>query len=202
MKILNLYAGIGGNRALWGDEHEITAVESEQYIADAYKSLFPNDTVIIADAHQFLLDHHKEFDFIWSSPPCPTHSRFNTSLYAQGYIRYPDVSLYQEITFLKHFYKGQWLVENVEPYYQPWIAPSTFFDRHAFWSNFYIPRLHGRKAKIEYTEAPELSKNLGIDVLFMKREYRRKVLRNAVHPKVGLHILNAAQKSLKQGALL
>ena len=27
MKILNLYAGIGGNRKLWGDEHEITAVE-------------------------------------------------------------------------------------------------------------------------------------------------------------------------------
>lgn len=25
MKILNLYAGIGGNRKLWGDDHEITA---------------------------------------------------------------------------------------------------------------------------------------------------------------------------------
>jgi DNA (cytosine-5)-methyltransferase 1 len=27
MRILNLYAGIGGNRKLWGDDHEITAVE-------------------------------------------------------------------------------------------------------------------------------------------------------------------------------
>lgn len=27
MKILNLYAGIGGNRKLWGDIHHITAVE-------------------------------------------------------------------------------------------------------------------------------------------------------------------------------
>ena len=28
MKILNLYSGIGGNRKLWGDEHEVTAVEN------------------------------------------------------------------------------------------------------------------------------------------------------------------------------
>ena len=33
MKILNLYAGIGGNRRLWGDEHEITAVEHNKDIA-------------------------------------------------------------------------------------------------------------------------------------------------------------------------
>jgi len=50
MKILNLYAGIGGNRKLWGDEHEVTAVEFEPYIAEAYKKMYPNDTVIIADA--------------------------------------------------------------------------------------------------------------------------------------------------------
>jgi hypothetical protein len=30
MKILNLYAGIGGNRKLWGDEHEIVAVENNK----------------------------------------------------------------------------------------------------------------------------------------------------------------------------
>ena len=40
MKILNLYAGIGGNRKLWGDEHQITAVENEQDIADVYKHFF------------------------------------------------------------------------------------------------------------------------------------------------------------------
>lgn len=33
MKILNLYAGIGGNRKLWGNEHEITAVELDPDIA-------------------------------------------------------------------------------------------------------------------------------------------------------------------------
>ena len=75
MKILNLYAGIGGNRKLWGDSHEITAVEIDKDIASIYQTHFPQDKVIVGDAHQYLLDHYKEFDFIWSSPPCPTHSK-------------------------------------------------------------------------------------------------------------------------------
>ena len=37
----------------------------------------PDNTVIVADAHQYLLDHYSEFDFIWTSPPCQTHSRAN-----------------------------------------------------------------------------------------------------------------------------
>lgn len=69
MKILNLYAGIGGNRKLWGDEHEITAVEYDPKIAEIYQKFFPNDKVIVTDAHQYLLEHFQEFDFIWSSPP-------------------------------------------------------------------------------------------------------------------------------------
>lgn len=70
MKILNLYAGIGGNRKLWGDDYEITAVEFDPEIARAYQDRYPNDTVIVGDAKQYLLDHYKEFDFIWASPPC------------------------------------------------------------------------------------------------------------------------------------
>lgn len=69
MKILNLYAGIGGNRKLWGDEHEITAVEYKPEIAKIYQDFFPNDKMVVGDAHQYLLGHFNEFDFIWSSPP-------------------------------------------------------------------------------------------------------------------------------------
>jgi len=78
MKILNLYAGIGGNRKLWGNAHKVTAIEIDPKIAEIYQEFFPKDTVIITDAHQYLLEHYKEFDFIWNSPPCPTHSKLRT----------------------------------------------------------------------------------------------------------------------------
>lgn len=77
VKILNLYSGIGGNRELWGNEHDITAVELDEKRASKYQLLFPYDTVIVADAHEYLLDNFRDFDFIWSSPPCQTHSRAN-----------------------------------------------------------------------------------------------------------------------------
>ena len=54
MKILNLYCGLGGNRTLWGDEHEVTAVEIDADIAKIYQDRFPDDTVVIGDAHKFL----------------------------------------------------------------------------------------------------------------------------------------------------
>ena len=79
MKILNLYCGIGGNRKLWGNKYNITAIENIEKIADVYKNSFPQDTVIVTDAHEYLLDHYKEFDFIWSSPPAQ-HTLLQTIL--------------------------------------------------------------------------------------------------------------------------
>ena len=139
MKILNLYAGIGGNRKLWGDEHEITAVEFDFRIAAVYADLFPNDRVIVTDAHDYLIKHFKEFDFIWSSPPCPSHSqmRKNMSVDVMGARPlYPDLKLYEEILFLQHYFKGQWVVENVKPYYKYLIDPTFTLGRHPYWSNF------------------------------------------------------------------
>src|SRR4030042_5090482 len=115
MKILNLYAGIGGNRKLWTDV-EVTAVENNPQIAKIYQDFFPNDKVIVADAHQYLLEHFKEFEFIWSSPPCPSHSRTNYFLKGKGIYRYPGMELWQEIIFLTNFYKGRFCVENVISY--------------------------------------------------------------------------------------
>ncbi len=110
MKILNLYAGIGGNRKLWGNDHEITAVENNPKIAKIYKEFFPKDKVIVGEAHQYLLDHFKEFDFIWSSPPCPSHSHIRKELAVgtgQSKPIYPDMKLYEEILFLQHYYSGK-----------------------------------------------------------------------------------------------
>ena len=209
MKVLNLYAGIGGNRKLWPKECIVTAVENNPEIAKIYRDFFPNDTVIVGDAHQYLLDHYKEFDFIWSSPPCPTHSRTNTFLHAQGIVRYPDMILYQEIIFLSSWFKGKYCVENVIPYYEPLIK-SQKSGRHLFWGNFHITDkdteaqigTFNRKAS-EFAQKRENMKymNPNKDWLgFNLREYKiknfdkRKILRNCVHPILGLHIFNCAFK--------
>lgn len=191
MKILNLYAGIGGNRKLWGDEHEVTAVEFEPYIAEAYSQMYPNDTVIVTDAHQYLIEHFKEFDFIWSSPPCPTHSRLMTAKSGYGIYEYPDMKLYEEIIFLKHFFKGIWLVENVIPYYKPLIEPTAVVQRHNVWSNKPITDKQFSNSYVgNLTKQTKemLSSAYGIE-LPVGTKNQRKLLRNAVLPEMGLYIL-------------
>ncbi len=190
MKILNLYAGIGGNRKLWGDEHEITAVEINSEIAGIYKYNFPNDKVIVTDAHKYLLDHYKEFDFIWSSPPCPTHSRINNSYKNNNKkIKYPDMALYQEVIFLKHFFEGKWVVENVIPYYEPLIKTRKI-GRNCFWSNFYITMIKTEKGTIGSMNGKYKDYNS------QKNWYGNKPIeeRNMVDEKLGFHILKCAFK--------
>lgn len=191
MKILNLYSGIGGNRKLW-DNCQVTSVEKDPAIAFVYRQLYPYDNCIITDAHQFLLDHYQEFDFIWSSPPCPSHSRTSTSLQGWGITRYPDMALYQEIIFLKHFFKGKWVVENVIPYYDPLIKPTVILDRHFFWSNFPISSLEvARDYDVSRATKETLSKHHGIELPEATKD-QRKLLRNAVYPPLGRHILDLA----------
>jgi DNA (cytosine-5)-methyltransferase 1 len=191
VKVLNLYAGIGGNRTLWCRNVEVTAVENVSYIAEAYKEMFPEDTVIETDAHQYLLDHFQEFDFIWSSPPCPTHSRTSTSLSGWGIHRYPDMSLYQEIIFLKHFYKGNWVVENVVPYYDSLINPTAAFDRHYFWSNFHIDTIKiARDMDVSRATSKELA-DFHMIALPASVKDKRKLLRNAVNPALGKHVFDS-----------
>ena len=208
MKILNLYCGIGGNRKDWGDSHQITAVEYKPEIAKIYQDFFPNDKVIVEDAHEYLLNHYKEFDFIWSSPPCPTHSRTNTFLHAQGIIRYPDMSLWQEIVFLQKWFKGKWVVENVISYYPP-LWPPQLLDRHYFWANFNISKFKtSRNFNIlnarESTRRPSkdnynaLEKYHGIKL----KKRNLLLLRNCVNPKLGKYILECAMGTNKQKPLL
>jgi DNA (cytosine-5)-methyltransferase 1 len=196
MKILNLYAGIGGNRKLWGDEHDITAVEIDPEVAKVYQDYFPNDKIVIGDAHQFLLDHFQDFDFIWSSPPCPSHSRINswTVPTGQRQLEYPDMKLWQEIILLQNWYKdGKWVVENVIPYYPP-LIPGRQVDRHLFWANFNIGSFEPRKKKRPHkgSDAKYLAEFYGYKVNGTGIKDKRKALRNCVHPETGLYILNCA----------
>lgn len=191
MKILNLYAGIGGNRKLWGNDHEITAVEYDEATAEVYKHYFPNDEVIIADAHQYLLDNFKKFDFIWSSPPCPTHSRINHAKTRKP--DYPDMKLYQEIIFLNHWFDGKFVVENVIPYYDA-LIPAQEVDRHFFWANFKIGNFEPTKKAFIRMQGGTVpfADIFGFDISWSKIKDKRKALRNCVHPETGKYILDCA----------
>ena len=195
MKVLNLYAGIGGNRKLWKNV-KVTAIENNQKIAKIYQDFFPDDKVIVTDAHEYLLEHYKEFDFIWSSPPCPSHSRIRNEAgvgRGQNEAIYPDMKLYEEIIFLKHFSKCPYVVENVISYYKPLIKPYLYRE-HYYWSNFVID---GKKKanRGHMGSMDDLRKINPFDLSKYKKEIdERKLLRNCVEPKAGLHIFNYAFK--------
>ncbi|CAL2056042.1 DNA cytosine methyltransferase [Tenacibaculum sp. 190524A05c] len=196
MKILNLYSGIGGNRKLWGDEHEITAVETDNERAKVYKSFFPEDNVIVADAHSYLLDNFNNFDFIWSSPPCPSHSRINFAKTRR--LDYPDVKLFQEIILLDNWFKGKFVVENVISYYEPFMPRLIKeVDRHFFWSNFRIGKFQPtQKAQIRMQGkrlcVDRFSEIFGFDLSGFDLKNKRQALRNCVHPETGKYILDCA----------
>lgn len=195
IKILNLYPGVGGNRKRW-DNCEVTAVENNPKIAAIYKDLYPEDIVIVGDAHQYLLEHYKEFDFIWSSPPCQSHSsiRHNLQVRFRGCKPvYPDMRLYEEIIFLQHHaHNIKWVVENVNPYYQP-LIPAQKINRHLYWSNFKLTEFKSAHENIRAIQIPDLQKLHGIDLSKYKIANKRQILRNCVDPNAGLSILNDAK---------
>lgn len=202
MKVLNLYAGIGGNRKLWAD-CEVTAVEFTPKIADVYQRLYPEDNVVVADAHQFLLDRFQEFDFIWSSPPCQSHSRMIRGGRNRR-PRFPDLRLYEQILFLQYNFQGLWLVENVVPYYKP-LIPAVKRGRHLFWANFDIPEIVVPPQPKDFINKTNLAGKkalqdwLGIhydDSLYYEGNHcPAQVLRNAVHPEIGKAIYAAAKEN-------
>jgi DNA (cytosine-5)-methyltransferase 1 len=194
MKILNLYACLGGNRYKWGDEHEITAVELDEELAKLYQERFPNDTVIVADAHNYLLEHFKEFDFIWTSPPCPTHSKM-TLCKSNRKMKYPDMKLYEEIILLNKFYKGKYCVENVIPYYEP-LIPAKKRGRHLYWTNFNLPNNLSQRKSPEMKgkgSVERFSKFHDFDFYKYKgKQHRGKIARNLVDYEAGKTILDTA----------
>ena len=212
-KVLNLYACLGGNRYKWDEvakdaniDLEVTAVELDDEAARLYQERFPNDIVIVADAHQYLLDYYKEFDFIWSSPPCPTHSRaryWGFGINGKKPI-YPDMKLYEEIIFLQSHFKGKYCVENVIPYYEPLITPQKR-GRHLYWCNYILPNVisnRGNKLKEQNTNSESLNHyNKFHDYDFTKYKGEQLVLkmaRNLVDYEAGKTILETALNIYKK----
>ena len=197
MKILNLYACLGGNRYKWDEvtDCEVTAVELDPEAARLYQERFPKDTVIVADAHEYLRLNYKQFDFIWSSPPCPTHSRIQRTMKTVREMKYPDMALYQEIIFLQEFFEGKYVVENVRPYYEPLITAQAR-HRHLYWCNFKLPSILSPRA------APPIAGSQVVKALsnfhdYDFRQYRgeqrmSKMARNLVDYEAGRTILETA----------
>ncbi len=197
MKILNLYACLGGNRYKWDEvtDVEVTAVELDSELARLYQERFPNDTVIVADAHQYLLDHYQEFDFIWSSPPCPTHSRARFWGFGANGKKpiFPDMKLYEEIIFLQHHCKTKYVVENVVPYYEAMLNPLER-DRHLYWSNFKLPNKLSNRTNSGNLNQKSIIKDLCDFHDYDFRKYKGsqrmlKIARNLVDYEAGKTIL-------------
>lgn len=213
MKILNLFAGIGGNRTLWGDTHEITSVEWDQQIAMIYLKRFPHDTIIIGDAYEYFLENFEKFDFVWASPPCTTHTRLVRCNIGHRYngknfhAKLPDFRLYSLIVFLQENFRGKWVVENVTTYYKPLIQPTSLIGRHYIWSNFVIPNLDGTAEHLPFDD-DDLEKGCnwkGIDWDFIsnlniEKGKLKQIINNCVNPKEGRYILKYAL-TLKQMGL-
>ncbi len=122
------------------------------------------------------------------------------------------MKLYEEIIFLQYFFEGKWVVENVEPYYKPLIEPQIS-DRHRFWGNFLIsnikikrPKFLGRKKSVGsswlHTTKKEVENWLGINLkenIYINGNHCEvQILRNCVHPELGLHIFKMAFKDKQE----
>jgi len=116
--------------------------------------------------------------------------------------KYPDMSLYQEVIFLEHFFKGPWVVENVKPYYKPLITPQII-GRHSFWCNFDITFVADVARPKNFINEQNLkAKDMLMDWLGIHYEENiyyegnhcpTQILRNCVHPDLGLDIFNEAK---------
>ena len=194
-KVLNLYAGIGGNRKEWKGV-DVTAVEWDEDKAEVYRDHFPNDDVVVTDAHEYLKEHYTEYDFIWASPPCPTHSKIRKLGAGEGEQNdavYPDMKLYEEILFLQGYFDGDYAVENVKAWYDPLIEPNES-GRHYFWSNFYISDISLPSQNNQYGNIAEWEDLYGFDLsgYDLTNTKKKKMLRNCVHPKLGRHVFESA----------
>jgi len=204
MKILNLYACLGGNRYKWDEvakeaniDIHVTAVELDTELARLYQERFPNDKVIVADAHKYLLDHYKLYDYVWSSPPCPLNSnaRYWSSKGGKCNVEYADLRLYQEVILLEKYFDGKYTVENVVSYYEPLIRANKR-GRHLYWTNFNLPNiLSNRNIQIGAgkDEVKKLCEFHEYDFYKYGGDQRKdKIARNLVDYEAGKTILQTA----------
>jgi len=166
MKILNLYACLGGNRYKWNevkDDIEVTAVELDEELARLYQERFPNDKVVVSNKTKMKK------------------------------LKYPDMTLYQEIILLNKLYDGDYCVENVIPYYDC-LIPGKQRGRHLYWTNFRLPNVLTERKNPDFTRAKKMIEVMSDyhDYDFRKykgKQPRAKIAKNLVCYQAGKTIL-------------
>lgn len=213
MKILNLFAGLGGNRRTWSS-HEITAVDFNPKIVNIYKKLYPNDLIIEKDVFDYLQEIDLlEYDFIWSSPPCQSHSHMQVFTKNGRKAKLPMINQVLGLAlWLKKYYPGPFVVENVVPWYGILKTNKLFtvvIDRHLFYSNFKIlPKSfdkgnnrHGSIGGImresrEYLMNKHHLPNWILEDLSGVHD-KDQIIRNCVDSKIGDYVLKQSQRLVK-----
>jgi len=176
MKVLDLFAGPGGCGRGFLEEYPAmtyVAVEYDPLVCDTHKINNPSAEVICGDAYDWV-DRIEEFDFVWMSPPCKTHSRLNTI-----HRKRIDTRLWDLIRLIKKS-SVCCIIENVVPFYRiEYAIEPILLERHYIWANFpigLIRRILGPSRPFEQMNTPHWTAYKG---LFFKN---REEGRNCFHP--------------------
>jgi len=145
VRVLDLYAGLGGTdkgiRKVAAEKNiklDYYAIEIDPAVCQAHKKNHLESNVICADVKDWL-DKVTDFDFVWASPPCQTHSINNYSNKAIGYKTKPvDWSLWHVIDILQRAETIPFVVENVKIWYNEPFKHNFKLDRHYFWTNLQL----------------------------------------------------------------
>ena len=196
MRVLDLYAGLGGSdkgiRSVLekkGIDYEYVAIEIDPKVAEAHRKNNPGSRVIVADALSWLPEV-KNFDFVWASPPCKTHSKWNM-VWASRREKHPkpDPTLW----FLIREFRSlgiNFVVENVDPYYKDPCKPTIKIGRHQFWTSFPIKKFDfiSREKPFPEMTIRDWLQYHQLETVEGKAQDKRQALRNCTHYSIAAGI--------------
>lgn len=145
MRILDLYGGVGGTgigihevcQEEFGLEYDYMIVENDEEVIKYHALNCPRSHIYKEDAINWL-DKLENFDFIWVSPPCKSHSMAMLFWSNTEKFRQIDKDLFKWIRKTRELKLPAIVVENVVPYYGFKYKPTCMIGRHVFWANFPI----------------------------------------------------------------